>query len=166
MRDKEVVNYNNIVAFLSYSLFLLPYFLFINLHLVPAQSIILFDGVCNLCNSAVQFVIRHDPKGLFKFAALQSNSGRVLLKQYGLEENNLNSFVLISNNKVYTKSTAALKVARQLKGAIKLLYGFIIVPAFIRDLVYKLIANKRYRWFGKRNECMVPTTALKQRFLN
>ena len=133
---------------------------------MSAPSIILFDGICNLCNSSVQYVIKHDPAGSFKFASLQSDAGKDLLRQYDLPENNLNSFVLIQDNKAYTQSTAALKVSKRLKGPIRLLYGFIIVPAFIRNGVYKLIANKRYKWFGKSDECMIPGPSLKERFLN
>ncbi|MEO8770764.1 MAG: thiol-disulfide oxidoreductase DCC family protein [Ferruginibacter sp.] len=133
---------------------------------MSTQSIILFDGVCNLCNSSVQYVIKHDPYATFTFASLQGEHGQQLLKQFNLPLNDLNSFVLIKNNKVYTRSTAALKVAKELKGAIKLLYGFIIVPRFARDAVYKLIAKNRYKWFGKKDECMIPTQSLKERFLN
>jgi predicted DCC family thiol-disulfide oxidoreductase YuxK len=133
---------------------------------VSDQPVILFDGVCNLCNSAVQYVIRRDPAGIFKFASLQSETGRELLKTYRLSPVEPDSFVLIQHHKAYTRSTAALKVARQLKGPSALLYGFIIVPAFIRNAVYNLIARNRYRWFGKQDECMVPTSALRQRFLN
>lgn len=132
---------------------------------MSTQPVILFDGICNLCNSSVQYVIKHDPVALFKFASLQSETGRQLLKEYGLPENSLNSFVLIQDNKAHTRSTAALKVAKKLKGPVKLLYGFIIVPAFIRNWVYTLIAHKRYKWFGKRDECMIPSPSLKTRFL-
>lgn len=130
------------------------------------QGIILFDGVCNLCNSSVQYVIRHDPAAKFQFAAQQGLSGSGLLRKYGFEENNANSFVLIQNGKAYTKSTAALKVAWQLKGPIRLLYIFMIIPAFIRDAVYTFIANNRYKWFGRRESCMLPTPELQKRFLN
>jgi len=133
---------------------------------VSTHPIILFDGICNLCNRSVQYVIKHDPGALFKFASLQSEQGQNLLKQFNLTANDLNSFVLIQDNKAYTRSTAALKVAKQIKAAVRLLYGFIIVPAFIRDAVYKLVARNRYKWFGKRDECMVPTASLKDRFLN
>ena len=132
---------------------------------MSTHPIILFDGICNLCNSSVQYVIKHDPGALFKFASLQSEQGQNLLKQFNLAANDLNSFVLIQDNKAYTRSTAALKVAKQLNGAIKLLYGFIIVPAFIRDAVYKLIARNRYKWFGRKDQCMVPTPEVKSKFL-
>jgi len=129
------------------------------------KPIILFDGVCNLCNRSVQIVIKHDPQGRFLFASLQSEEGQKLLQQYQLPATNLNSFVLVQNGKSYTKSTGALTVAKQLTGWWQLLYAFIIVPKFIRDWVYTLISNNRYKWFGKKDECMVPTPALKTRFL-
>ena len=129
------------------------------------QPIILFDGVCNLCNSAVQFTIKHDKKKQFMFAALQSDTGQQLLKQYQLQQENFSSFVLIKDGQIFLKSTAALMVAKQLNGLIKLLYGFIIVPAFIRNAVYNFIAKNRYRWFGKKESCMMPTQELTARFL-
>lgn len=130
------------------------------------HPIILFDGICNLCNSSVQYVIKHDPTALFRFASLQGETGKQLLKQYGLPENELNSFVLILDNKAYTRSSAAIIVAKQLTGITKLLYGFIIVPPFIRNAVYGFIAKNRYKWFGKKDSCMIPTAELKSRFLN
>ncbi len=130
------------------------------------HPIILFDGVCNLCNKAVQFVIRHDKKSLFRFASLQGKHGQQLLKKYQLSSDDFNSFVLIQNNKAFTKSIAALQVVRQLNAPLKLLYGFIIVPPFIRNAVYNIIAKNRYSWFGKKDECMIPTPALTERFLN
>ena len=132
---------------------------------MPPQQIILFDGVCNLCNRSVQYVVKHDPEAIFKFAWLQSDTGKKLMADYQLTSNEMNSFVLIQDGKVYTRSTAALKVAKQLKGFIRVLYIFMIVPAFIRDAVYKLIANNRYHWFGKHDQCMAPTPELKKRFL-
>lgn len=127
--------------------------------------IILFDDICNLCNSAIQFVIKHDAEKKFLFTSLQSETGQKLLKQYGLALENFTSFTLIQDGKVYIKSTGALKVAKQLKGGIKLLYFFIIVPAFIRDAIYNLIAKNRYKWFGKKEICILPTPELKARFL-
>jgi len=129
------------------------------------KPIILFDGVCNLCNKAVQIVIKHDPQGKFLFASLQSGEGQKLLQQYQLPVNNFTSFILIQNGKAYTKSTGALTVARQISGWWKLLYIFITVPKLIRDPVYNWIANNRYKWFGKKDECMIPTPQLKARFL-
>ncbi|ULT43334.1 thiol-disulfide oxidoreductase DCC family protein [Niabella defluvii] len=122
-----------------------------------SDHIILFDGVCNLCNGAVQYVIKRDRKGIFKFASLQSETGRAMLVQSGLPENQLKSFVYIHGNRFYTQSTAALKVAKQLKGPVQLLCGFIIIPKWIRDLVYDLVAKNRYRLLGRKDACMVPT---------
>ena len=130
------------------------------------HPVILFDGICNLCNNAVQFVLKHDKKKLFRFASLQSDFGKSILIKYGLPTDNFNSFVLILNGKAYTKSTAALSVAKMLSGPMKLLYGFIIVPAFIRNGVYNVIARNRYKWFGKKESCMLPSPDVAARFLN
>ena len=130
------------------------------------KPIVLFDGVCNLCNSAVQFIIRHDKKNTFMFTSLQSDTGKKLLAQYDLPLNELNSFILIENNKAYTRSSGALRVIKKLKGLWPLLYGFIIVPKFIRDGVYNWVGRNRYKWFGKQDACMIPTPELKARFLN
>ena len=126
---------------------------------------ILFDGVCNLCNSSVQFVLKHDKKAVYKFASLQSEAGQQLLIKYGLSRTEFNSFILIEANKVYLKSTAALRVTRNLKGMLPILYLFIIVPTFIRDSVYNYISQHRYKWFGKLEECWLPTKELRDRFL-
>ena len=129
------------------------------------NRIILFDGVCNLCNAAVQYVIKHDKRKLFHFASLQSEAGQMFLKKHFLSSTDFNSFILVYEDKIYSKSTAALMVAKNLDGAIKLLSGFIIVPVFIRDAVYNLIARNRYKWFGKQDNCMIPTPDLQSRFL-
>lgn len=130
------------------------------------EPVILFDGVCNLCNAAVQFVIKHDKKKVFYFASLQGAYGQNFLatKPEGLS--NLKTFILCEEGKVYTKSAAALRVAKKLSAPVKLLYGLIIVPTFIRDAVYNFISKNRYAWFGKKDNCMIPTAALKERFLN
>ncbi|MBV9963124.1 MAG: thiol-disulfide oxidoreductase DCC family protein [Parafilimonas sp.] len=128
------------------------------------HPVILFDGVCNLCNSGVQFVIRHDPEHIFRFASLQSTYGQQILSKYDLPLNNYNSFILLTNHKIYTRSSAALMVAKQLQGFIKLLYIFIAAPKFIRDGIYNIIAKNRYKWFGKKNECWIPTPELKSLF--
>lgn len=133
---------------------------------MESKSIILFDGVCNLCNNAVQFVIKHDALDKFVFTALQSTTGQKLLMQYNLPLAGFDSFVLIENGKVFLKSTAALQIAKQLSGPVKLLYGFIIVPSFIRNTVYTVVAKNRYTWFGKKDSCMIPTASLKAKFLN
>lgn len=129
------------------------------------SAIILFDGVCNFCNSAVNFVIRHDKKSIIKFAALQSDQGNELLKQHRLSTKEFDSFIFIENGKVYTKSTAALKVCRCLNNLWPAFYGFIIVPRFIRDGIYSFIAAHRYKWFGKKEVCMIPTPEIRERFL-
>lgn len=134
------------------------------MHELP-EKLILFDGVCNLCNGAVQYVIRHDKKELFTFASFQSESGKKILSQFHITSNDPDSFVFIQNNSVFHKSTAALKVARQLDGMVKIFYGFIIVPVVIRDMVYEFIAKNRYKWFGKSESCMIPSPSLKSRFL-
>lgn len=130
------------------------------------QPVILFDGVCNFCNSAVNFVIKRDKKARIKFAPLQSGTGKQLLEQYGLPVNELHSFIFIENDKAYDRSTAALRVCRYLKGLWPLCYGLIIVPRFIRNGIYNWIATNRYKWFGQKQECMVPTPEVRERFLN
>jgi predicted DCC family thiol-disulfide oxidoreductase YuxK len=130
------------------------------------QPLILFDGVCNFCNSSVNFVIKKDKKAQIQFAPLQSEKGRLFLRQYNYPENNLNSFVFIEDGKVYTQSTAALRVSRYLKGLWPLCYGFIIVPKFIRNGIYNWVAKNRYKWFGKKDQCMIPSPNVRSRFLN
>jgi predicted DCC family thiol-disulfide oxidoreductase YuxK len=130
------------------------------------QPIILFDGVCNLCNGAVQYVIKHDAQKQFQFASLQSNFGQQVLAKHNLSNADFSSFILLKNGKIYLKSTAALLVAKQLKGAVSWLYLFRVVPTFIRNGVYNIIAKNRYKWFGKQDACWLPTTELKARFLD
>lgn len=129
------------------------------------HPVIFFDGFCNLCSGAVQFVIKRDSQGLFRFASLQSDYAASALKQFELEPVQADSIVLLENGKVYQRSTAALRIAKKLKGLWPLLYGFIILPRFIRDGVYNFIAKNRYKWFGKQESCWVPTPELKERFL-
>lgn len=133
---------------------------------MPEHPIILFDGICNFCNSAVNFVIKRDPQSKFRFATLQSEVTHGLLSARQLSSSDLSSFVLIEDDKIYTRSTAALKVCRDLNGLWPLMYGFMIVPRFIRDGVYKWIARHRYQWFGKKDICMVPNKNVRSRFLN
>ena len=134
-------------------------------HHTIEKDILLFDGVCNLCNGAVNFIIDHDPKGHFKFAALQSAFGQKQLQKLGFNQDEFDSLVLLSQDKVYKKSTAALRIAKKLNGAYPLLFGFIILPPFIRNGVYDLIAKYRYAWFGKRETCRMPTPELQSRFV-
>lgn len=125
------------------------------------SAIILFDGVCNLCNGAVRFVIDHDPDAHFAFAPLQSEAAAAL---QGPEDRKLGSIVLLEHGQRFTHSTAALRVARRLRGVWPL-YAFILVPGPLRDRVYTWIAGNRYRWFGKTDACRLPTPELKRRFL-
>lgn len=127
--------------------------------------IIFFDGVCNLCNNAVIFIIRNDKKGILKFTSLQSEYAEQALLSTKINITALETFVLFESNKIYTKSTAALRVARHLRTPYNLFYIFIIIPAFIRDAVYNLIARNRYKWFGRRDTCMMPSAGLEERFL-
>jgi len=128
-------------------------------------KIILFDGVCNLCNSSVNFIIDNDHKNVFKFTSLQSEKGIELLKKYDLLDKNIDSVILVENDKAYVKSDAALKIAKTLGGKYKLFYGLIILPAFIRNFFYDIIAKNRYKWFGKKDSCRIPTLELKSKFL-
>lgn len=130
------------------------------------KPIIFFDGVCNLCNASVQFVIRHDRNAVFVFAPLQGKTAKNILPPEKISASDLQSFILHLDGKIFTQSTAALKVARRLDGWPRMLYGFIIVPAFIRNAVYRMIAKNRYRWFGKKDACMLPTPSIKARFLD
>ena len=129
------------------------------------DPVILFDGVCNLCNSAINFIIRHDKQARFHFAPLQGVTAKQV-HPYDPESSHApDSIILIENGKYFHRSTAVLRIARKLSGWPSLLYGFIIVPPFIRDWVYNLVAKKRYRWFGQRDQCMIPTPDLMNRFL-
>ena len=129
------------------------------------KSIILFDGVCNLCNNSVQFVIKRDNKQQFLFASLQSDAATKLLLQFYSKKIELQSIVLIEENKVYDKSTAALRIARKLNPLWNVLYIFIIVPKSLRDLVYDFIAKNRYKWFGKQDSCILFIKEYKNRFI-
>ncbi|MBC7425433.1 MAG: thiol-disulfide oxidoreductase DCC family protein [Bacteroidia bacterium] len=129
------------------------------------HPVILFDGVFNLCNSSVQFVIKHDKKAVFHFTALQSEEGKKLIANFG-KTSALDSILLVENGKIYSESTAALRIAKRLGFPVNWLYGLIIVPAFLRNQVYKFIARNRYKWFGKQESCMLPTPELKSRFLS
>jgi predicted DCC family thiol-disulfide oxidoreductase YuxK len=130
------------------------------------RPVVLFDGVCNLCNRIVQFIIKRDKKKQFLFASLQGKTGHEVLKKFNLPVNDFNSFIVLEDDKIYTRSTAALRMLKKLGSGWKLFYGFIIFPRFIRNAIYNWIARNRYKWYGKRNECMVPTPELKERFLD
>ncbi len=129
------------------------------------QPIILFDGICNFCNSAVNFTIKRNSKSNILFAPMQSEAGQRLLKQYNLPLTDMQSFIFIDQGTVYKQSTGALRVCRHLRGLWPLCYYFIIVPGFIRDGIYNWIAKNRYKWFGVRKQCMIPSPGVKARFL-
>jgi len=130
----------------------------------PERPVLFFDGECNLCNSTVQFVIRHDRKKQFLFAPLQSEAGKHMLKEL-LASVGEDTFLLFYRGKYYVRSGAALRVCKLLGSLWSLLYAAIIIPRFIRDAVYDFISRNRYKWFGKSAECMLPTPELKERFL-
>lgn len=130
------------------------------------HPIVLFDGVCNLCNTTVQFIIRHDRQHLFRFAALQSEAGLYFLKKYNLPTQNFESFVLVYQQKHYTQSNAALNLLYHLGSIWRIGYGLILVPPFLRNSIYNFIAQNRYRWFGRQETCLMPTPELKARFLD
>lgn len=130
------------------------------------SKIILFDGVCNLCNSFVQRIIKNDENALFKFASLQSDFGQEFLKGHNLNQQEFKSIILLDGDKYYTKSTAALKIGKELKGFYKLSGLLFIFPRFIRDFVYDIVSKNRYKWFGKQDNCWLPTAELKSKFIN
>lgn len=129
------------------------------------ERVILFDGVCHLCQGAVKFIIKRDPAGRFRFASLQSQAGSRMLRAAEACEESLDSVVLIERGTYYTRSAAALRIARGLRYPWPLLYALIVVPRGLRDAVYRYVAKHRYRWFGKDESCLVPTRELKERFL-
>lgn len=127
--------------------------------------IILFDGVCNLCNGVVNFIIDRDPLKKFQFASLQSEKGQYLLDKFHLSKIDFDSFVLVDGDVFYQKSTAALVVAKHLNSPWSYFYWFLFLPKSMRDWFYDLIAKNRYSWFGKKESCRIPTPELKDRFL-
>jgi len=133
---------------------------------VPTNNpIILFDGVCNFCNTAINFVLKQDKKGIFRFAPLQSEVGQRLLQEYNLSTKEFDSFVLIDNGKVYKKSAASLRVMNKLPWYWKEAQLLRIIPTALRDAIYDFIAKNRYKWFGKKEQCMIPTPEMRNRFL-
>lgn len=130
------------------------------------QPVILFDGICTFCNFWVNFAIKNDPQKNLRFTPFQSNAGQNLLKQHQIAIESVNSVILIENGKAYTQSSAAFRVCKYLSGIWKIFYGLLIIPKFIRDFFYNIIARNRYRWFGKKETCMVPTPGVRERFLD
>jgi predicted DCC family thiol-disulfide oxidoreductase YuxK len=131
------------------------------------HAVVLFDGVCNLCNATVNFIIDRDPAGYFRFAALQSEPGAATLARHGAAApaGDPDSICLEERGRLYVRSSAVLRITRRLRGAWKLLFVFIIVPRPLRDLVYRWVARNRYRWFGREESCRMPTAELRARFL-
>jgi predicted DCC family thiol-disulfide oxidoreductase YuxK len=130
------------------------------------HAVVLFDGVCNLCSGWVQFLLRRDPGGRFRFASLQSDIGRELARRHGLSAGAMDSVVLIEGDRAYERSTAVLRICRLLPGAWPALAVFRIVPAAVRDWVYDRVAANRYRWFGRREACWLPAAEWRTRFLD
>ena len=129
------------------------------------HPVVLFDGVCNLCNRAINFAIDRDPGLVFRFASLQSSVGERLLARFEIDPNETDSIVLIEYGKAYVKSTAVLRIVRRLGKLWPVIYGLILVPRPLRDAAYMAIARRRYRWFGKRETCRLPKPQERARFL-
>ena len=136
------------------------------IHLPQHKQLVLFDGVCNLCDASVQYIIKHDKDNAFLFTALQSEVGQQIIKEFNIDTNKIDSIILYSNEYgISYKSTAALKIASKLGFPRNLLSVFLIIPTIIRNWVYDYIAKNRYKWYGKKEECMIPTPDLKSKFL-
>lgn len=131
------------------------------------HPVILFDGVCNLCERSVQFVIRHDRNAVFRFASLQSAAAERVMRRHGFDGDRLGSVLLVDDHRIYQKSRAALRIARRLDGVWPIFYYLLVwVPPFIADRVYDFIGNRRYRWFGRKESCWIPDETLNRRFLD
>ena len=128
-------------------------------------AIVLFDGVCNFCNATINFVIEHDKAGYFKFAPLQSGMGEELMAKHDIDRVKTDSVILVENGKAFTHSEAALRIAKRLDGVWSWAYALIVIPRPLRDLAYRLFAKQRYRLFGRRDACMMPTPEIRARFL-
>lgn len=133
---------------------------------MASKYIVLFDGVCNLCNRSVQFILKRDKKKQFQFGSLQGKTGQEYLRKYHLPTDQFHSFMLIEGNVLYTRSTAVLRMLKYLGRGWQLLYVFIYIPQPIRDGVYSLIASNRYKLFGKKDQCSIPTAEERERFLD
>ncbi|NOU20117.1 MAG: DUF393 domain-containing protein [Bacteroidales bacterium] len=130
------------------------------------MNIILFDGVCNLCNYFIQFIIRWDRRGLFKFAPIQSEVGKSLLSHFNIQQGDIDSVVYIRGDKCFIRSSAVLYALKDLKGLWMMFFLLIVIPRFLRDLIYNAIAKSRYRLFGKKENCMIPSEEVEHRFLD
>jgi predicted DCC family thiol-disulfide oxidoreductase YuxK len=128
------------------------------------DNIILFDGECNFCDRSVQFIIKRDKKAIYKFASLQSEPGQKLIQTHNVPPNT-DSMILVQRNKCYYRTSAALRICKDLGGGWKLLYGLLIVPRPVRDFFYRILAKNRYKWFGKKQSCLLPSPEIRKRFL-
>ncbi|WP_025678167.1 thiol-disulfide oxidoreductase DCC family protein [Paenibacillus massiliensis] len=135
--------------------------------LSASSAIVLIDGICHFCQGATRFIIARDPKGYFKFASLQSERGEQLLQAGGMSAQALDTLVLIEQGRYYTRSTAALRIARRLRSPLAMMYVFILIPGPLRDAMYRYFARNRYRWFGKAKDdyCQMPAPEIRKRFL-
>jgi predicted DCC family thiol-disulfide oxidoreductase YuxK len=142
--------------------------MFENINNIPEnKKLILFDGVCNLCNDVVLKIIRQDKNDIFLFTALQSNTGKNIINELGIDISKIDSIVLyIPGSNYFIKSEAVFKIANEFKGAWKIIQIFRVLPVFLNDFFYDFIARNRYRWFGKKEECIIPTKKLNSKFLN
>jgi predicted DCC family thiol-disulfide oxidoreductase YuxK len=134
--------------------------------LIPEKQIIIFDGICNFCNFWVDFIIKRDEKDLFRFAALQSKFSKKFLSKTDSAISNTDSIMLVIEGKIYKKSTAVLKVSKEIQSPVRFLYPLIYLPEFFRDFIYDFIAENRYKIFGKRDTCRLPTNDEKEKFLS
>lgn len=134
--------------------------------LTPQDRVLLFDGVCNVCNASVQFILKHDPRGAVRFASLQSEVGQEILKWCDLPTSDFDTLVFFEEGRAHLRSSGALRIAGHLGWPWKIAKLALVLPAPLRDLGYRLIAHNRYRWFGKKDECMIPTPDIRARFLD
>ena len=136
------------------------------IELEKGKQLVIFDGVCNLCNASTIYIIKRDRNDIFRFAPLQSEIGQKIIKAYNIDTNKTDSILLYAPNKgLFSRSTAVLKIASKLSFPTSLYAIFLIIPAFIRNVVYNYIARNRYKWYGKKDSCMVPTPEIKKKFL-
>ena len=131
----------------------------------PYHNLVLFDGVCNFCSHSVQFIIRHDKAGVFKFVPIQSEHGQQIYHSFELDPNDMQTFLLVKNGRPLLRSDAALEITKEFDGWWRFLRTFKLVPKGIRDWCYLFIARHRYRWFGRRDSCMIPSPEIRERFL-
>lgn len=130
------------------------------------DNIVVFDGLCNFCSKSVEFIIKQDKKAIFRFAAIQSRTGGELIRQFGMDPNDIKTFMLVKGGKAYMRSEAVLQIVKQFQAPWRFLSVLRLIPRPVRDWAYTLFANNRYRWFGKMEKCMVPSPDINARFLD